>query len=123
MIGALRAAWPGWAETLFALSTLFYFLGGLGGWLLCVVAWFSRRFRPALTPAGIGIGLVPGYILLIRVLRETGHLAPGTTIPQYLAACLIVATVLAMVAVAFVFTVGSIVDERRADRLARAAGC
>lgn len=74
-----------WQATLFWLSTAFFFgLGGIG-WVIYAVARRSPRYHPALSFAGTAIGLLPAYLLLLRVLTALRAVPAPVTVWHYLA--------------------------------------
>jgi hypothetical protein len=106
------------ADFLLLLSTIAYFGGGVVGWLICWAARNSRRYHPAITYCGLGIGMLPTYLFLLRILRAFGLYWPITDIRQLLATLLVVTTVTVAGVMAFYHVVASNRAERR-ERLAR----
>lgn len=100
-----------------------YFLGGLIGWALCLAARKSRRYYPAISLAGVAIGVLPTYSFLIFVLRKYGVVARAADVWQLLTLCLVCATIVALGLGALGYVLAAVRDERRAARQAQAAGC
>jgi fatty-acid desaturase len=105
-------------DFLLLLSTIAYFGGGVVGWLICWAARNSRRYHPAITYTGLGIGMLPTYLFLLRILRAFGLSWPLADIWQLLATFLVVTTVTVAGVMAFYHVVVSNRAERR-ERLAR----
>ena len=82
------------------LSVSFYLVAWAGGWVLCFASRWSRRYYPALTLAGIAIGLLPTYALLRRALIATGRARDAPDVWQMATLCLTLAATAACVLLA-----------------------
>lgn len=110
-------------DALIAVSTVAYFTGGLVGWLISFAARNSRRYYPTLSLTGTGIGVLPTYLLLLRVLRWIGVVPDHTDVWQLLMLSLVCTTITATGIAAFVFVLRSNDTERQERRARVEAGC
>lgn len=111
---------PDLINALAFLSGLFYLGGGLVGWVLCFAARRSRRYHPPISLAGLAIGLLPTYLLLLRLLRQWGLVASTTDVWQYVALCLVCGATVVTGATAYYY----VLQSNRQERAERAQqGC
>lgn len=70
-------------------STGLYLLGGGVGWGINLLARRSRRYYPAIAHTGTALGLLPTYLLLLRLLRAYGVAVVPADVWQLLTLCLV----------------------------------
>lgn len=95
-----------------------YLLGGLVGWGINLLARRSQRYYPAIAHTGTALGLLPTYLLLLRVLRAYGVAPPVADVWQLFTLCLVLLASTGSGVAALVY-VGIAIGDERQDRYDR----